>query len=138
MAALTKDVNRPLYEGDNRVNDVAATVEIFKGGLISWNNSDGLRPFLVANTSDKIVGIAQEHKDNSAGLAGALTCEYRSGVAAWIPNDTTDPVTAAMIGKWAYGFNDNTVRAYNVAKSNIPVGIIRDFNATTDEVFVEH
>lgn len=135
--ALSKDIDRPLYQGDSRVYDVAATTTIYKGGLVSWNNSDGVRPFAVANTSDRILGVAEEDVDNSTGAAGDLTCSVRLGGTYWFKNDTTDTILDADIGDLAYGFDDETVRQYDSLKANIPVGVIVAVDATKGVMVAE-
>ena len=88
----------------------------------------------MVNASDTaglvVCGICNETVDNSAGVAGAVNGEYVTGECFWIPNDGTNPVTAADLGKDVYVKTSASVCAAAGSTNSIVAGIAMELSAT--------
>lgn len=121
MTALA--ANRKTPESDDRFveEDVAASVHIYKGALVSLDTSGNLRPARVS-TTDRCVGVATQERDNSSGGAGDLTCRVEAGVFAFENSAGGDEVVAADIGQACYVVDDQTVAKTSNSATRIAAG----------------
>ena len=129
MTALAVDRNTPERPGELFQGPCVASDIIYKGSLVCRDSSGNIAP-VTATTGLIGVGRSESHVDNSAGAAGDLNVDYRSGVFRWGNGDT---ITKTSIGDTAYGFDDQTVKKTSTGLS--PVGIIVDVDA--DGVWVD-
>lgn len=123
MAALTADRNTPRFEGDTRRGDVAASTLIYAGALVMRDASGNL---VEGQAATGLVGAgrAEAQVDNSAGLAAALTCDFRTGVFRWGNSASSDAITKADVGAVCYAVDDQTVAKTNGSGARSPAGII--------------
>src|SRR5882757_4724974 len=99
MAALVGDRRVDIVAGAQaryRVAKVAAGVKIFKGGLIARDRAGLARPAQDIG-GWKVLGLAQEQIDNTAGANGALEVKYLTAVSARMQNDGVAPVTQSQL-----------------------------------------
>lgn len=107
MAAATKEINTPERIGQVVAYPLAASTKIFAGTLVGLNSSGNAVP--AADTAGlRVVGLAQETVDNSAGSAGDLKVATKHGVFK-LNNSGTDAVDADDKGKICFVEDDNTV-----------------------------
>ena len=128
MVALTADRNTRLRIGDSRVEPVAAAVKIFGGSLVMRNTAGYLTKGATA-TGCVGVGRAETLVDNSAGVAGALSVEYRLG-SFLFANLAGDLVTIADIGKPCFIADDQTVARTDGTATRSLAGIVDAVEAT--------
>lgn len=72
--ALTKDIAPKYQDGLYEAYPIAASETIYQGAAVGENASGYARSL---QAGDKFLGFADEHQDNSAGAAGALTIKVR-------------------------------------------------------------
>jgi hypothetical protein len=79
MPALTSGRNTFKRLGDHRLEPMAAGAKIFIGAIVMRNAAGHVTK---GGTVTGCIGVgrASETFDNTAGAAGDLRCEYRSGV----------------------------------------------------------
>lgn len=114
MTALAADrrVTITAGSGRERVGKVAGGAKIYKGSVLAKNPAGFL--VVAADTLGlRVVGLAQEQVDNTAGLDGALEVKYLTAVSVKMANDATSPVTQAQLGGGSVVFikDDQTVQA---------------------------
>ena len=122
MVALTADRNTRLRIGDSRVEPVAAAIKIFGGSLVMRNAAGYLTKGATA-TGCVGVGRAEALVDNTAGVAGALSVEYRLG-SFLFANLAGDLVTIADIGKPCFIADDQTVARTDGTATRSRAGIV--------------
>ena len=127
MVALTADRNTPLKSGDLRAGLVGASTTIFKRAIVMRNAAGYLIKGATA-TGSFGVGIAQTVADNSAGANGALSVNWRPGVA-YLANLAGDPCLVTDIGAKCWIADDQTVAKTNGTGTRSPAGIIEDVDA---------
>lgn len=138
MTALAADRKNDVVAGGSsryRYGKVAAAVLLYKGAALCRNLTGYLAPG--ANTAGfKMVGIAQERVDNSAGSAGAAEVKYLTGVSALFKNDGTNPVTQAHLHTVIWLQDDQTVRG--TPGNGVAAGIAEEIMADgTVKVFID-
>lgn len=122
MAALTSERNTTQLRGDTRVGPLAASVKVWKGGML-MRNAAGFVTKGATATGCIGIGRAEATVDNSAGAAGAVSVEYRSGIFGFA-NLAADAVTQAEVGKLCYIADDQTVAKTNGSATRSPAGIV--------------
>ena len=113
MTALAADRRLDIVAGTQtryRVAKVAAGVRIFKGAMIARDRLGFIRPAAEV-IGWKVLGIAQEQVDNTAGPNGALEVRYLTAVSVRLQNDATAPVTQLQLYAAVYVRDDQTVQA---------------------------
>lgn len=122
MTALVADRNTP-FKGDHRQVSmkVAASTEIFKGAIVCASATGYLVPADDA-AGLIVVGISEEHVDNSSGSDGDLSCVVQKGVAG-LRGGTTPPVQAD-IGRAVFVEDDAGVETSAGSVNNIQAGIL--------------
>lgn len=138
MAALTKDRSTSIKAGGTartRVGEVAAATKIYKGALIAKNAAGHVVP--ASDTAAlKVLGIAEEQVDNSAGAAAAKTCSYITGVEVDLVN-AGGAIVQAGKGALCYVSDDNGVTTAAVAANDVIAGQVVSFTAALVQVFVD-
>jgi hypothetical protein len=117
-----------------RSGDVAATKLIYRGAIIARNAAGYVVPASDA-AALKVIGIADQHVDNTAGADGALTVTYTTGVDAELVNDG-NIVQARKEGR-CYVVDDQTVTDFAHSSYKIPVGIVAEFTAALVWVHID-
>lgn len=139
MTALSKDFQRKSMGTGPVVSrgfacPVAASATIYKGSLVAINASGYLVP-ASADRNLRVVGVAEDGADNSAGSAGDLTVIPLRGVHLFANSSTTAAVSDADIGRFCYAVDDNTVARHNAVGTRPVAG--RVVGVTADGVYVE-
>mgnify|MGYP000234545692 CR=1 FL=1 len=111
MVALSADRNTALKQGDLRSGLVGAATKIFKGSIVMRNAAGYLIKGATA-TGSFGVGIAQSLADNTLGANGALSVNWRPGVA-YLANLVADPCLVTDIGAKCWIVDDQTVAKTN-------------------------
>lgn len=142
MAALTADRNTARQLGETKQLGVAAAVKIFAGAIVMRNAAGHATK---GQTALNLVGVgrAETLVDNSAGAAGDLKVNVRTGVFVFANSAGADEVTAADIGKPCYAVDDQTVARTNGLTAGVPtrspVGVIAGVDSAGVHVlFDEH
>lgn len=138
MAALTADRNTRIRTGGatrTGVGDVAATTKIYKGSVIAKNASGYVVPASDA-ANLKVIGIAEETVDNSAGLDGAKTVPYITGVAAELVN-AGGAIVQASKHALCYAADDQSVSTAAAMTNDLPVGQVVEFTTTKVWVYID-
>ena len=123
MVALNTERNTKMRLGDLRFDLLAASVKVFGGGIVMRNAAGYLTKGATA-TGSFGVGRADETADNSAGVAGALGVNYRTGSFAFANSAAGDLIAQADIGKVCYIVDDQTVAKTNGTATRSPAGIV--------------
>ena len=123
MVALTAERNTRFRMGDTRVEPVAAAVKIFGGSLIMRNAAGFLTKGATA-VGTIGVGRAEATVDNTAGIAGALMVEYRTGSFLFANSAAGDLITIADIGKPCFMVDDQTVAKTDATATRSRAGIV--------------
>lgn len=110
MTALNTGRNTTMRLGDHRVEPMAAAVKVFGGALVIRNAAGHVTKGATA-TGCIGVGRASETFDNTAGAAGDLRCEYRTGVFGFA-NLAADLVTQAEVGEPLGRAHDGLARSF--------------------------
>ena len=127
MTALTADRNTALKQGDLRSGLVGAATKIFKGAIIMRNAAGYLIKGATA-TGSFGVGVAQTLADNTVGANGAISVNWRPGVA-YLANLGADLCLVTDIGAKCWIADDQTVAKTNGTATRSPAGIIEDVDA---------
>lgn len=138
MAALAADRQTRFRAGGSvrsGLGDVAAATKIFNGSLIARNATGFIVPASDA-AAVKVVGLAQQFVDNTAGADGALTVQYITGLEVELVNNAGAVVQA---GKHAvcYAADDNSVTSAAASLHKVLAGTVTQFTAALVWVFVE-
>lgn len=125
MAALTADTAATILRDNERFSfPAAAAAKFYKGGIVAINASN-LLVKATAVAGLKVVGVAEDGVDNSAGAAGAVQVPVRRGLFRFTNSGS---FTLADIGTTAYIADDQSVN--KTSASNSAVGIVRDVDST--------
>ena len=127
MVALSADRNTALKQGDLRSGLVGAATKIFKGSIVMRNAAGYLIKGATA-TGSFGVGVAQSLADNTLGANGALSVNWRPGVA-YLANQPGDLCLVTDIGAKCWIVDDQTVAKTNGGATRSPAGIIEDVDA---------
>lgn len=129
MTALTTGRNTTMRLGDHRVEPMAAAVKVFMGAIVMRNAAGYVTKGATA-TGCIGVGRASDTFDNSAGAAGDLRCEYRTGIFGFA-NLAADLVTQADVGKLCYIADDQTVAKTDGTATRSPAGYVDGIEGST-------
>lgn len=123
---LTQDRKTLERKGEILAIAVAAATIIYQGSLVAQNAAGNLVP-ASADATLRVVGMALEHKDNSDGAAGDLTCRVAFGCYRWANSSSGDAITVAHRGRNCFAVDDFTVALTEGASGNRPTaGVIVD------------
>lgn len=102
---------------------VAASTHIYQGSLVAINQAGNLVP-ASADASLHVVGVAEDEADNSSGSAGDLSLRPRRGAFYLTNSSSTDAITDADAGRFAYVVDDNTVARTSNGGARPVAGVI--------------
>jgi hypothetical protein len=114
---------------------VAAATTIYAGDVVCTDASGNAVP-LSASTALKAWGVAQRTVDNSAGAAGAKTVDAMPGVHALTNGSGGDAITAAHVGRVAYGSADATANLTDGAGLRPALGTIHGLYGTQVKIAI--
>lgn len=138
MAALTADRNTRIRTGGayrTGVGDVAAATKIYKGALIAKNAAGYVVP--ASDTAGlKVIGVAEEQVDNTAGANGAKTVPYLTGCDVEL-NNAGGAIVQASKHATCVVSDDNSVTTAAVAANDIVAGTVSEFTTTKVWVYVD-
>lgn len=123
MVALTIERNTRTRIGDFRVGLVAAAIKIWGGSLVMRNAAGYLTKGATA-TGCVGVGRAEKTVDNTAGAAGAVSAEYRTGSFLFANSAAGDLIAIADIGKACFIVDDQTVAKTDGTATRSRAGIV--------------
>jgi hypothetical protein len=123
MTALSTDRNTPRMEGAPRLGPMAAAAKIYAGALVMRDAAGFLTKGQTA-VGLRGAGMALEQVDNSAGSAGDLNINYRSGVFRFVNSAAGDAIAKTEIGKLCYAVDDQTVAKTSGANTRSVAGIV--------------
>ncbi len=106
---------------------VVATDIIYKGAIVAVNDAGFAKPAADA-ANERVVGIADETVDNSAGAAGDLDIRVASGRAYRL---VATAITQAMVGDPMYVVDDGEVDDGGGTNS-VVVGRLKEFISATE------
>ena len=129
MVALSAERNTARRMGDTRNEPLAASVKVWKGGIV-MRNSAGYLTKGATVTGAFGVGRAEATVDNSAGAAGALSIDYRPGTFRFA-NLATDLITQADVGKLCYIVDDQTVAKTDGTGTRSRAGIVEGIESAS-------
>lgn len=131
MANLTAESIRLTKEIDHSTVGVyaMAAVKIWKGAIVA-RNSSGYATNAGDTASTKVLGIAEETKDNSGGAAGDLTIKVRWNHQVNLAGDGN--VTIADLGDNATVLDNQTVSDAGTTTNDIVVGEVLAVADTTN------
>lgn len=139
MTALAAHRNSPQMNGSAVLGSLyckLAAVAIFGGGLVGINASGYLEPAAAGSDKQlKIVGVAFEDMDNSAGAVGAKSVKVLRGTFKLANSATTDALTQADEGRICYAADDQTVARTPALGTRKPAG--RVVKVESDGVYVD-
>ncbi len=138
MTALAKDrIARTKANPATRHNRaaLAAGAVIFLGGLIAKNAAGNVVAASDA-ASLKVIGVAEENADNSAGIAGAVSVGYATGLGVELLNDGGAILLASQFEP-CYVADDQSVTTSAIAAHDVLVGIVTEFTTTKVWVYVD-
>lgn len=123
MAALTADRNTKSKGHTGRAikYPVAASTTIFKGGLVA-TNAAGFIVMASDTASTKVVGVATEGVDNSAGSNGDKSAEVEEGYFL-LDNPASGALVQADINTFCQVVDSQTVNDGTGLSNNIKAGI---------------
>lgn len=117
MAALSTDRNTPRKGILRQVAyPVKASTVIYGGSIVAIDATGYAVPAADA-ANLKVVGVADERADNSAGASGAIDCKVIHGTFK-VANNGTNPVVQATVGAAPQIADDQTVRASGATNAN--------------------
>ena len=128
MTTLATDRNTPQRDAVEFEFPVAATTQLFAGGLACINASGYLTKGAVSTTL-KCVGVTVEGVNNT-GADGAANGKVRRGCFRFGNSSAGDLIARADIGADCYIVDDQTVAKTNGTSSRSVAGKIRDVDAS--------
>lgn len=113
---------------------LAAAAVIYEGTLValvlSGTDAGYVKPAALSTSiHQRIIGVALETVDNSAGTAGAKKVRVGAGLFKFNMGSTTNALTDSEIGARVYASDDNTVNRLAVAGRPF-AGILRDVDGS--------
>lgn len=131
-AVLAEDRMTEIKEVGLKSYLVKGATKIFEGSIVGVNSSGYALPAADA-AGIKVVGVANETVDNTAGADGALNIVVRTFVLAKF--DATS-ITQAMVGQVMYVVDDHTFDD-TVGTNGITAGVLAEYiSATEGWIFV--
>jgi predicted RecA/RadA family phage recombinase len=106
---------------------VAAATLIYAGALVALNATGFATKGAVATTL-KPFGRAESTVDNSAGAAGALNIQVRTGIFEWVNSAAGDLIGIADVGADCFIVDDQTVAKTNGGATRSRAGKVVGFN----------
>lgn len=127
MANLTKDRTNFVTKGVGKIQSYPmSAAKIFKGSLVMIVAGFAAKGADTAGA--KVVGIAMETVDNTAGAAGDLSIKVEADI---IVEMNASSIAAANVGAKMFVVDDNTVDETSPA-NNVVVGTLIEFVSATN------
>jgi len=128
--ALAASMNREYTSVDELNIPLAASAAVvYKGSLVAVDTTASGYGSVAGDTADqRVVGIALEEKDNSAGAAGGLSVLVRRGK---IEKFTAASADQAWVGNLVYVVDDTTVALAATTTNDIVVGMVVKVDSAT-------
>lgn len=126
--ALSKDRDTKRRDGTQFTAPVAASTKIYAGGMVAINTSSLAVP-AAATATLKVVGVAEEAADNSAGSASDISVKYRKGIFKFKNSASTDLIALTDVNASCYAVDDETVAKTSNSNARPVAGVIRDVDA---------
>jgi hypothetical protein len=109
---------------------VAASEHILAGTMVAADASGDLVMLTAANSSSvKVLGRAEQEKDNSSGIAGALSCRVRYGIFHYA-NKAGDELADSDRFSLCYAADNQTVSATDGGATRGIAGVVIDVDST--------
>lgn len=125
MAAATVDINTHRKNRTEQFSvPVKAATKIFAGTLVCVNTANGFAVPGADAANNKVVGIADEQVDNTAGADGALRIKVATGMARL---KIAAGITQATVGQICYVTDDTSVQAAAPA-NNTKAGVVLEID----------
>lgn len=125
MAALTQDRNTKVkFELYLQAYKLGA-VKVYGGGLVKTTDATGFASAASDTAATRVVGVAKEQVDNSAGAAGDKSVVVGKGVYGFAHTG----LVQADVGKDVYVSDDQTVTNAATAANDIPAGKLLEIDA---------
>jgi hypothetical protein len=102
---------------------LAASTRVYQGSMVAINQAGNLVP-ASADVALHVVGVAEDEADNSSGSAGALSIRPRRGAFYLNNSSSTDAITDADAGRFAYVVDDDTVARTSNGGARPVAGVI--------------
>lgn len=102
---------------------LAATTTVFEGGMVAVNATGFMVPAGAAGAK-RVIGVARDTYDNSAGDDGDLLGDIERGCSQFDNSAAADAITNANIGRPCYAVDDHTVALTSNGGARIYAGII--------------
>lgn len=134
MSAATASLQPSSRPHIARNFSVKAATRIFQGTLLALATTGFVRPAAAANTTDKIVGLAESEADNRDGANGDISINGVFGIYELAYSGTAP--TIADVGKPLYVVDDQTVTLDPTGAPPI-AGYVYDVSGTSDMVWAE-
>lgn len=127
---MALSANKEVIEQDGKVLSmpVVASDIIYKGALVKINAAGFLAP-CAPEAGSNFAGVAYEHKDNSAGAAGALECRVVTHGCHVL---TGSGLAQADVGSKVYATDDGVITTTEGTTSKQIVGTIVKFLSATE------
>lgn len=109
--------------------DVAASTKIVGGTIVCVDASGNATPAVTASSAVsalRVVGIAENTVDNTAGSAGDLKIRVRTGIQRFINGDA---ITKSSINDLAFAGDNQTVYKSSASGTRPRCGVIRNVDA---------
>ncbi len=128
MTALTAGRKIQRRENRNFNYPVAAGVKIFPGALVVITTGGYARPART-NTTDKVVGVAEQLADNTNGANGDIRVKTVAGTFNFVNSTAGDAIALGNVGDPAYVVDDQTVALTSNTNTRITAGKIIDVDS---------
>lgn len=133
-ARLTK--SRLTKESRTNSYTVAASTQIWAGGLVAIDANGDIIPATLAANAITVVGRALESVDNTSGSAGDLSCDVEANIVLAYANSAgADEITAVEIGKICFIVDDQTLAKTDGGATRRAAGYVRQVDS--DGVWIE-
>lgn len=126
MAALAADRQTASKSGELRGYPVAASTTIYKGSLVALSDA-GYAVAASDAANLRVVGVAFEKVDNSAGAAADKTVRVQAGRSFEF---AATSITQAMLGDVMFVVDDQTFDDAAGATNEVPCGRLVEFVST--------
>ena len=124
MVALAADRNTPRAEDGLILDLPMAAASILYAGAIACRDAAGNAVKGTTSTTLKALGRAEARADNSAGIAGAINAQIRTGIFRFANSTAGDLIAALDIGNDCFIVDDQTVAKTNGTSTRSRAGKI--------------
>ena len=130
MTAATQDRDTREVPGRLRAYPLEAAAKIY-GGTLACINAAGNLVKGITSATLKCVGVAMQSYDNTAGAAGAITGEVKTGVyGPFLNSAAADLLADTDVGSDCYIVDDSTVAKTSAAATRSIAGRVWKVDAS--------